>query len=72
MNLWKECFQVVVLHENMRQQEDRGFADLLNRIREGCQAEDDERLLQTQQVKGAGGTVDESEAPFSNAIRIVP
>lgn len=38
-NLWIELFQVFELKEIMRQKEDKDFAKLLNRLREGVQTE---------------------------------
>ena len=45
--LW-EKFDVIMLNQNHRQGEDRLFAELLNRAREGMLTEDDEKLLETR------------------------
>ena len=46
-SLW-EKFVVVSLEENHRQEEDRLFADMLNRIRVGSFTNDDIDILQTR------------------------
>ena len=40
-NLWNENFNMFELHQIMRQAENKSFAELLNRIREGNQTDDD-------------------------------
>lgn len=47
-NLWTELFQVFELKEIMRQKEDKDFAQLLNRLREGLQTEHDMEQLKTR------------------------
>ena len=49
-NLWKTHFSMFELTEVMRQKEDHTFAELLNRIREGNQTEDDMTLLKSRSV----------------------
>lgn len=44
-NLWKEKFTVFELTDVMRQRDDREFALLLNRLREGCHSEKDIDIL---------------------------
>ena len=41
-----EQFEVVSLEENHRQEEDRSFADMLNRVRVGLQNDEDLKMLQ--------------------------
>ena len=49
-NLWKTHFSMFELTEVMRQKEDHTFAELLNRVREGNQTEDDMTLLKSRSV----------------------
>ena len=49
-NLWKTHFLMFELTEIMRQKEDQTFAELLNRVREGKQTEDDIALLKSRSV----------------------
>ena len=49
-NLWKTHFLMFELTEIMRQKEDHTFAELLNRVREGNQTEDDIALLKSRSV----------------------
>ena len=49
-NLWKTHFSMYELTEIMRQKEDRTFAELLNRVREGNQSEEDIVLLKSRSV----------------------
>ena len=44
-NLWKQYFQMFELSEVMRQREDKDFAEILNRIREGKHTEADIDVL---------------------------
>ena len=51
-NIWQELFKMYELHEIMRQRESKQFAEMLNRLREGKQTEDDiiafkERILKS-------------------------
>ena len=46
-NLWKDNFKLFELTIIMRQREDKIFAELLNRLREGNQTEQDMNLLKT-------------------------
>ncbi len=71
-NIWVHNFKVLLLKENMRQKEDANFAHLLNRIRIGCQTDEDICLLQSRLVQSVGGPVDDTQPPFDNAIRIFP
>ncbi|XP_061196745.1 uncharacterized protein LOC133205019 [Saccostrea echinata] len=49
MNLWGDLFKMYELTEIMRQKEDKDFAELLNRLREGLQSDDDVRMLCSRQ-----------------------
>ncbi|KAJ8048374.1 ATP-dependent DNA helicase PIF1 [Holothuria leucospilota] len=49
-NLWKSLFTAFELTEIMRQKDDQQFAQLLNRLREGKQTQEDLALLKTRQV----------------------
>ena len=49
-NLWHELFKMFELTEIMRQKEDEVFAQLLNRIREGNQKQEDINLLRSRTV----------------------
>ena len=49
-NLWKTHFSMYELTEIMRQKEDHTFAELLNRVREGNQTEEDIVLLKSRSV----------------------
>ena len=51
-HLWKDCFQIVELTENVRQQKDLSFSDRLNRVRVGKQTEQDIKLLESRMVVG--------------------
>jgi ATP-dependent exoDNAse (exonuclease V) alpha subunit len=44
-NLWQQYFQMFELPQVMRQREDKDFAEILNRIREGKHTENDIRVL---------------------------
>lgn len=46
-NLWRDNFKLFELTVIMRQRDDKIFAELLNRIREGNQTEEDMSLLKT-------------------------
>ena len=49
-NLWQTHFSVYELTEIMRQKDDHTFAELLNRVREGNQTEEEIALLKTRSV----------------------
>ncbi|KAJ8025627.1 ATP-dependent DNA helicase PIF1 [Holothuria leucospilota] len=49
-NLWKSLFTAFELTEIMRQKDDQKFAQLLNRLREGKQTQEDLNLLKTREV----------------------
>ncbi|KAJ8025727.1 ATP-dependent DNA helicase PIF1 [Holothuria leucospilota] len=49
-NLWKELFTAFELTEIMRQKDDQRFAEMLNRLREGKQTEEDLMCLKTREV----------------------
>ena len=51
-HLWKDCFQIVELTGNVRQQKDSSFSDLLNCVRIGKQMEQDIKLLESCMVAG--------------------
>ena len=69
-HLWKDCFQIVELTENVRQQKDSSFSDLLNRVRVGKQTEQDIKLLESRMV--VGKNIDLSKPPFEKALRLFP
>ncbi len=50
-NLWQQYFQMFELSEVMRQKEDKDFAEILNRIREGKHTEADIRVLRERILK---------------------
>ncbi len=50
-NLWQQYFQMFELSEVMRQKEDKDFAEILNRIREGKRTEADIRVLREKILK---------------------
>ena len=50
-NLWQEHFKMIELTEIMRQKDDIVFAQLLNRVREGNQTQEDVALLSTRSIK---------------------
>lgn len=47
-NLWTDLFRVFELTEIMRQKEDKNFAELLNRLREGKHNDNDINMLKTR------------------------
>lgn len=47
-NLWTDLFRVFELTEIMRQKEDKNFAELLNRLREGKHNDNDINVLRTR------------------------
>jgi endonuclease/exonuclease/phosphatase (EEP) superfamily protein YafD len=50
-NLWQQFFQMFELSQVMRQREDKDFAEILNRIREGEHTEDDFEVLKERILK---------------------
>ena len=50
-NLWRTHFQLYELKQVMRQREHFTFAELLNRLREGHQTDDDIEYLKTKEIK---------------------
>ena len=50
-NLWQQYFQMFELSEVMRQKEDKDFAEILNRIREGKHTDSDIRVLRERILK---------------------
>ncbi|CAC5373299.1 unnamed protein product [Mytilus coruscus] len=58
-NLWTESFKMFELHTIMRQAENKSFAELLNRVREGKQTTEDIDVL-----KGQGIAVDSEDYPW--------
>lgn len=44
-SLWKENFEMYELIEIMRQKDDKQYAQMMNRLREGSQTEDDINAL---------------------------
>jgi len=59
-NLWKENFTMFELKTIMRQQDNRSFAELLNRLREGNHTADDSKILHSRIM-----TSDAAEYPTS-------
>ena len=53
-NLWQELFKMFELKEIMRQRESRQFAELLNRLREGKQTNEDIRILKQRILQPSG------------------
>ncbi|XP_053407909.1 uncharacterized protein LOC128559625 [Mercenaria mercenaria] len=53
-SLWEQYFTIFELDQIMRQQGDRIFAELLNRLREGCHLPADIQLLKQQVVDNNG------------------
>ena len=51
MNIWQECFKMFELTEIMRQKDDREFAELLNRLREGKHTQRDIEILKGRILK---------------------
>ncbi|KAJ8018121.1 ATP-dependent DNA helicase PIF1 [Holothuria leucospilota] len=49
-NLWKDHFTAFELTDIMRQKDHQRFAELLNRLREGYQTEEDLILLKTREI----------------------
>lgn len=47
-NLWQDNFKLFELKTIMRQKEDTQFAEMLNRLREGCHTDEDIVLLKTR------------------------
>ena len=47
LNLWTELFEIYELTEIMRQREEHSFAELLNRMREGNNTENDFKILES-------------------------
>ena len=50
-NIWKEYFTLFELREIMRQKDDKDFAELLNRLREGKHNQNDIKVLKERIVK---------------------
>lgn len=50
-NLWQQYFQVFELSQVMRQREDKDFAEILNRIREGKRTQADIEILKERILK---------------------
>ena len=51
INIWQECFKMFELTEIMRQKDDREFAELLNRLREGKHTQRDIEILKGRILK---------------------
>ena len=49
-NLWKTYFTMFELTEVMRQKNDQPYAELLNRVRVGCQTKEDMSILKKHQI----------------------
>lgn len=61
-NIWQEHFKMYELSEIMRQKDDREFAELLNRLREGKHTEQDIEVLKGRILKVKPG---ESDYPMN-------
>ena len=61
-NIWQEHSKMYELSEIMRQKDDREFAELLNRLREGKHTEQDIEVLKGRILKGKPG---ESDYPMN-------
>ena len=68
-NLWQELFKMFELKERMRQRESKQFAELLNRLREGKQTNEDIRILKQRilQPSGSNYPVDAPHLFIQNA-----
>ena len=68
-NLWQELFKMFELKEIMRQRESTQFAELLNRLREGKQTNEDIRISKQQilQPSGSNYSVDAPHLFIQNA-----
>ena len=68
-NLWQELFKMFELKEIMRQRESKQFAELLNRLREGKQTNEDIRISKQQilQPSGSNYPVDAPHLFIQNA-----
>ena len=67
-NLWQTHFNMFELTEIMRQKDDSMFAELLNRIREGDQTEEDLVVLKSRSI-----TFDDSKYPdLKNELHLFP
>ena len=62
-NIWQEHFKMYELSEIMRQKDEREFAELLNRLREGKHTEKDIKVLKGRILKVKPG---ESDYPMNN------
>ena len=50
-NLWQQYFEMFELSQVMRQREDKDFAEILNRIREGKHTNDDIKVLKERNLR---------------------
>ena len=68
-NLWQELFKMFELKEIMRQRESKQFSELLNRLREGKQTNEDIRILKQRilQPSGSNYPVDAPHLFIQNA-----
>ena len=68
-NLWQELFKMFELKEIMRQRESKQIAELLNRLREGKQTNEDIRILKQRilQPSGSNYPVDAPHLFIQNA-----
>ena len=49
-NLWQKHFKMFELNEIIRRRESRQFAEILNRLREGIQTDNDLNVLRTRMI----------------------
>ena len=67
-NLWQQHFKMFELTEIMRQKDDIVFAELLNRVREGNQTQEDIDLLRTRSIK----STDAKYIELKNELHLFP
>ena len=69
-HLWRDFFTMVELKDNMRQQNDSLFSQILNHIRIGEQNDEDIKIIQRRLV--SNGDIHLSAHPFDTALRLYP
>ena len=62
-NLWKKYFKMFELDEIMRQRESKVFAEILNRLREGKQTEDDGKQTEDDIIKIKERCIEDKNCP---------
>ena len=71
-HLWRDQFRLIELTQNMRQRGDVVYSSLLNRVLTGSQTSDDMSLLRTRLTSGIHNPIDLDQAPFVDALRLLP